>query len=76
MGVGEEDERTNQVEPTVDDLRAGREAALWHLMLPGEFRWELDKVVHSHNPSTPEAEAGGLRVQDQPGLHIECLSSG
>lgn len=57
-------------------LGAGREAAVWHLMLPGEFRWELDKVVHSHNPSTPEAEAGGLRVQDQPGLHIECLSSG
>lgn len=45
-------------------------------MLPGEFRWELDKVVHGHNPGTLEAEAGGLGVQDQSGLHTECLSSG
>lgn len=54
---------------------AGREA-VWHLVWPGEFRWEPDTVVHTHNPSIPEAEAGGLRFQDQPGLQTECLSSG
>lgn len=54
---------------------AGREA-VWHLMWPGEFRWELDTVVHTHNPSTREVEAGGLRFQDTPGLQTECLSSG
>jgi hypothetical protein len=26
------------------------------------------------NPSTEEAAAGGLQVQDQPGLHSESLS--
>jgi hypothetical protein len=31
-------------------------------------------VAHTSNPSTGEAEAGGLRVQGQPGLHIETLS--
>lgn len=56
-------------------LVAGREA-LWHLTWPGEFRWELDTVVHTCNPSTPEVEAGGLRFQDQPGLQTECLASG
>jgi hypothetical protein len=29
-----------------------------------------DAVVHAHNHSSPEAEAGGLWVQDQPGQHI------
>lgn len=52
-------------------LVAGRET-LW----PGEFRWELDTVVHICNPSTPEVEARGLRFQDQPGLQTECLASG
>lgn len=56
-------------------LVVGRQAAVWHFVLPGEFRWELEKVVYSH-PSTPEAEAGGLRFQDQPELRIECLSAG
>lgn len=51
-------------------LVAGREAAVWHLVLPGEFRWESDKVVYSRSPSTLEAEAGGLRFQDQPELQI------
>lgn len=39
---------------------AGTEV-MWHLVWPGEFRWEPDAVVHTRNPSTPEAEAGGLR---------------
>jgi hypothetical protein len=26
-------------------------------------------VVHTYNPSNQEAEAGGLKVQEQPGLH-------
>jgi hypothetical protein len=31
-------------------------------------------VVHTCNPSAQEAEAGGSRVQGQPGLHSEtCL---
>jgi hypothetical protein len=30
-------------------------------------------VVHTYNPSTWEAEAGGSRVQGQPGLHNEIL---
>jgi hypothetical protein len=30
-------------------------------------------VVHTYNPSTHEAEAGGLQVPSQPGLHIETL---
>jgi hypothetical protein len=37
---------------------------------------ELDMVVHTCNPNTWEAEAEGLRVQGQPGLHSEfkaCL---
>jgi hypothetical protein len=28
-------------------------------------------VVHSYNPSTQEAKAGGLRIPGQPGLHNE-----
>jgi hypothetical protein len=31
-------------------------------------------VVHTSNPSTLEAEAGGSQVQDQPGLHSQTLS--
>jgi hypothetical protein len=31
-------------------------------------------VVHNCNPSTPEAEAGGLEVPGQPGLHSKNLS--
>jgi hypothetical protein len=34
----------------------------------------MGMVVHSCNPSTWEAEAGGLRVQGQPWLHNETLS--
>jgi hypothetical protein len=30
-------------------------------------------VAHAGNPSTQEAEAGGLRVPDQPELHSEIL---
>jgi hypothetical protein len=29
--------------------------------------------VYTYNPSTQEAEVGGLRVQGQPGLHSETL---
>jgi hypothetical protein len=32
-------------------------------------------VVHICNPSIQEVEAGGLRVQSQPGLHNECQDS-
>jgi hypothetical protein len=28
----------------------------------------------AYNPSTPEAEVGGLRVRGQPGLHSETMS--
>jgi hypothetical protein len=35
---------------------------------------QLGVVVHTCNPSTREAEAGRVRVQGQPGLHIETLS--
>jgi hypothetical protein len=31
-------------------------------------------VVHTYNPSTPEAEAGGWRVQNEPEPHGETLS--
>jgi hypothetical protein len=31
-------------------------------------------VVHSYNPSTQEAEAGGLQVPGQSGLHREAVS--
>jgi hypothetical protein len=31
-------------------------------------------VVHAFNPSTQEAEAGGLQDPGQPGLHSEILS--
>jgi hypothetical protein len=31
-------------------------------------------VVHTCNPSTGEAEAGGWRVQDHSGLHSKTLS--
>jgi hypothetical protein len=31
-------------------------------------------VLHTYNLSTEEAEAGGLHVRDQPGLHSETLS--
>jgi hypothetical protein len=34
---------------------------------------EQGVVVHAFNPSTQEAEAGGLQVQGQPGLHSETL---
>jgi hypothetical protein len=30
--------------------------------------------VHTCNPCTQEAEAGGLRVQRQSGLHCQALS--
>jgi hypothetical protein len=32
-------------------------------------------VVHTCNPSTWEAEAGGLKVQDQTGLHGKLQAS-
>jgi hypothetical protein len=32
-------------------------------------------VVHVYNPHTWGAEAGGLKVSGQPGLHNETLSS-
>jgi hypothetical protein len=31
-------------------------------------------VIHTYNPSTREAKAGGSQVPDQPGLHSEMLS--
>jgi hypothetical protein len=31
-------------------------------------------VVHTYNPSTQEAEAGGLQVGGQPGLHSKISS--
>jgi hypothetical protein len=31
-------------------------------------------MVHTFNPSTWEAEAGELRVQDQPELHSNTMS--
>jgi hypothetical protein len=31
-------------------------------------------VVHAGNPSTWEAETGGLRIQSQPMLHSKTLS--
>jgi hypothetical protein len=31
-------------------------------------------VVHACNPSTREDEAGGLRVQNEPGIHSETLT--
>jgi hypothetical protein len=31
-------------------------------------------VVQASNPSTPEAEAGGPRIQGQPELHSKILS--
>jgi hypothetical protein len=34
----------------------------------------MSEVAHNCNPSTQEAEAGELQVQDQPGLHSETLS--
>jgi hypothetical protein len=34
---------------------------------------KLDMVVHICNPSTQKAEAGGLEVLSQPGLHSETL---
>jgi hypothetical protein len=34
---------------------------------------ELGLVAHMYNPSTWEAEVGGLEVQTQPGLHSETL---
>jgi hypothetical protein len=30
-------------------------------------------IVHACNPSTQEAEAGGLQIPDLPGLHSETL---
>jgi hypothetical protein len=35
---------------------------------------ELSVVMHTCNSSTQEAEAGGLRVPGQPGLHSETLA--
>jgi hypothetical protein len=31
----------------------------------------LDMMAYTYNPSTQKAEAGGLRVWGQPGLHSE-----
>jgi hypothetical protein len=30
-------------------------------------------VIHAYNLSTQKAEAGGLRIQGQPGLHSKTL---
>jgi hypothetical protein len=35
---------------------------------------ELGVMMHAYNPSTQETEAGGLRIQGQPGLHNKTLS--
>jgi hypothetical protein len=40
----------------------------------GKQHVDLDMVVPVYNPSTWEAEAVGLRVQVQPGLHNKTLS--
>lgn len=45
-------------------------------MLSGQFRWELVEVEHSHNPSTPEAEAGGLRVKTSLGYILNAYLQG
>jgi hypothetical protein len=39
-----------------------------------KFLWKSGMVVHTCNPSTQEAEAGGSGVGVQPGLHRETLS--
>jgi hypothetical protein len=31
-------------------------------------------VVHAYNPSTREAETGGLQIEGQRGLHSKILS--
>jgi hypothetical protein len=36
---------------------------------------KVSMVVHVYNPHTWGAEAGGLKVSGQPGLHNETLSS-
>jgi hypothetical protein len=38
------------------------------------FLWWLGVIVHICNPSPQEAEAGGLAVQGQPGLHSKTES--
>jgi hypothetical protein len=37
---------------------------------------EAGVVVHTYNPSTWEGEAGGSRVQGQPGQHSKFKASG
>lgn len=39
----------------------------------GDREKKLAMVVHTANPNTKEAEAGGLKVWGQPGLHRERL---
>jgi hypothetical protein len=39
-----------------------------------QLKAKLDMVVHTFNPSTQEAEAGGTQVGGQPGLHRKILS--
>jgi hypothetical protein len=39
-----------------------------------EGKSRLGMVVQASNPSTPEAEAGGPRIQGQPELHSKILS--
>jgi hypothetical protein len=38
------------------------------------FIFKLGMVEHAYNPSIQEVEAGKLKVQSQPGLHIQTLS--
>jgi hypothetical protein len=42
-------------------------------MLP-KSQSKLSEVVHTCNPSTWEAEAGGFRAPGQPALHSKTLS--
>jgi hypothetical protein len=53
------------------------------MLLSSEKEWiigtqknlnELSVVIHAYNPSTWGAEAGGLRVWSQSGLHSEILA--
>jgi hypothetical protein len=36
--------------------------------------FKLGVVVNTYSPSTQETEAGGWRVEGEPGLHIKTLS--
>jgi hypothetical protein len=52
------------------------------MILPGACYWVIENTgsagcgAHTCNPGTLEAEARGLRLLGQPGLHNETLSEG